>query len=347
MRYICDMAKYRIGILMGGYSSEVEISLLSGQTVYDHLDRQYFEPYRIHILPEGWNVLDTSGEMHPINKNDFSAHINGERMTFDALFNAIHGTPGEDGLMQGYLSLLDIPHTSCDAFEAALTFNKAECNLLLTTLGVRVAPSVLTHSKVDPSAVREACVKKQLKLPVFVKPSRSGSSFGVSKVDRWDDLPQALLFAAKEDHRLVIEQGILGTEVGCGIARIKGEPAVLEITEIIPKKAFFDYEAKYSGASEEVTPARLSKMVSDEIKSITHFVYEHLHLRGVVRCDFIVDQVTQRPVLIEINSIPGMSPASIIPQQVVASGRTLSEFFTLLLQETLRDAQDRSFPRVL
>jgi D-alanine-D-alanine ligase len=341
------MQRYRIGVLMGGSSSEVEISLQSGQAVFEHLDRNLFEPYRVHLLPSGWTVLDDEGHAHPIDRNDFSFERSGQKIHFDALFNAIHGKPGEDGTLQGYLDLLNLPYTGCSTLEMALTFDKAACNIQAAALGIRTSPSVHTPALADPAAVRRACDQKGLRLPVFVKPTRSGSSFGVSKVDRWDDLAAALVAAGAENSHALVEQGVLGTEVGCGVARLNGVATVLEITEIVSENAFFDYEAKYQGASQEITPARLPKATSEEIREMALHLYEGLNLKGVVRCDFIVEQASGRPTLIEINSVPGLGPASIVPQQVVASGRTLTDFFTLLLHETLRDAQNRAFSRVL
>jgi D-alanine-D-alanine ligase len=341
------MQRYRIGVLMGGSSSEVQISLQSGQAVYEHLDRSLFEPYRIHILPDGWHVLDDEGRSHEVDRNDFSCRMDGQKIQFDALFNAIHGKPGEDGTLQGYLELLGIPYTGCAPLEMALTFDKAACNVQAAALGVPTAPSVHTDATADPATVRQQCADRGLRLPVFVKPTRSGSSFGVTKVNRWDDLPAALAEAGKESPFALVEQGVLGTEVGCGVARLNGQTTVLEITEIVSENEFFDYEAKYQGASQEITPARLSKATAEEIHALAHRLYTGMHLRGVIRCDFIVDQSTGRPTLIEINSVPGLGPASIVPQQVLASGRTLTDFFTLLLHETLRDAQNRAFSRVL
>ncbi|TNE31482.1 MAG: D-alanine--D-alanine ligase [Bacteroidetes bacterium] len=326
--------KKNVGILMGGYSSEFEISILSGQTVYNNLDRSLYTPFAIHILKDRW-VLVEDGVEYAIDKNDFSAQMNGEKITFDLLFNAIHGNPGEDGILQGYLQLLNIPQTSCDVFESALTFNKAECNRVLSDFGVRVAPSIYLHpgENVDP-----ALVTKLLNFPVFVKPSRSGSSFGVSRVENPGDLEEAVKFARTEDQRVVIEQGVIGTEVGCGVYAKDGKAEILALTEIVPKKSFFDYEAKYQGASEEITPARVSAEVESEIRNITAKVYELLHLKGVVRADYIVEQTSGLPYLIEVNTVPGLSPASIVPQQVRHAGMSLTDFFTLVLEETRRNS---------
>lgn len=323
--------KKTVGVLMGGYSSEFEISILSGRTVMDNLDRELFEPYEIHILKDRW-VMVVEGTEFPIDKNNFSVEYLGNTITFDVLFNAIHGTPGEDGLLQGYLQIMGIPHTSSEAFETALTFNKGECNQVLRDFGIRCAPSIYLHPGEEADT---ADISKRLTLPVFVKPSRSGSSFGVSRVDDLNDMDKAVAFARTEDQRVIIEQGVIGTEVGCGVYRKDGQPRVLSTTEIVPKNAFFDFEAKYKGQSEEITPARIDEAVRVEIENITKKVYDLLHLKGVVRADFIIESSTNLPYLIEVNTVPGLSPASIVPQQVRHSGLTLKDFFTFVLQETL------------
>lgn len=321
--------KKKVGVLMGGYSSEYEISILSGQTVMDHIDRSLFEPFALHILKEEWVLVDGE-DRFPIDKNDFSVTKNGERIEFDILFNAIHGTPGEDGLLQGYLAMLNLPHTSCAAFEASLTFNKGECNQVLRDFGIRCAPSVYIHPGKEADV---EMITKLLQFPVFVKPSRAGSSFGVSRVDRAEQIEEAVKFARTEDDRVIIEQGVIGTEVGCGAYMQDGQVHILALTEIVPKKAFFDYEAKYKGMSEEITPARISAEVEAEIRHVTQRVYELLHLRGVVRVDYIIESQTGMPYLIEVNTVPGLSPASIVPQQVEHAGMSLTNFFTLVLNE--------------
>jgi D-alanine-D-alanine ligase len=300
------MQRYRIGVLMGGSSSEVEISLQSGQAVFEHLDRVLFEPYRVHLLPSGWTVLDDEGHAHPIDRNDFSFERLGQKFHFDALFNAIHGKPGEDGTLQGYLDLLNLPYTGCSTLEMALTFDKAACNIQAAALGIRTSPSVHTPALADPAAVRRACDQKGLRLPVFVKPTRSGSSFGVSKVDRWDDLAAALVAAGAENSHALVEQGVLGTEVGCGVARLNGVATVLEITEIVSENAFFDYEAKYQGASQEITPARLPKATSD-----TPLLRLPISARAIgevkaMRASFTFALST--PTMVKVNSVPARRP---------------------------------------
>lgn len=319
---------------MGGYSSEFEISILSGQTVLENTDTSQYNPYAIHILKDRWVVVH-QGVEYPIDRNTFTAEVAGESISFDVLFNAIHGSPGEDGKLQGYLEMMKLPHTSCDSFESALTFNKAECNRVLKDYGIRCAPSIYLHEgeEVDP-----ALVTRLLNFPVFVKPSRAGSSFGVSRVETVEELDKAIEYARTEDGRVVIEQGVIGTEVGCGVFVRNGVPEVISTTEIVPKKAFFDYEAKYQGASEEITPARVSPDVQSEIESISLNVYRALNLKGIVRIDFIVDGISNLPYLIEVNTVPGLSPASIVPQQVAHAGFSLKDFFTFAIEEAHQKA---------
>ncbi len=323
--------KKTIGVLMGGYSSESQISMQSGQTVLDHLDPSTYDAYAIVVNRSGWTVKHEGNE-YPIDLNTFTCRMNGSELKFDGLFNAIHGTPGEDGLIQGYLSMMKIPHTSCDAFESALTFNKGECNQVLRDFGVRCAPSIYIQPGEN---INHELVTRLLNFPVFVKPSRSGSSFGISRVENTTQLDAALDFARTEDDRVIIEQGVIGTEVGCGVFMKNGEPQIIELTEIVPKNAFFDYKAKYEGESEEITPARISEAAEMEIKNISKKVYKMLHLKGVVRIDFIIEQVTGLPYLIEVNTVPGLSPASIVPQQVKEAGMSLRDFFTFVVEEAI------------
>ena len=320
-----------VGILMGGYSTEYEISLKSGELVYNAIDPNLFTAYKVHILKRGWFVKDAQGE-YAIDKNDFSFIKNDVKITFDVLFNAIHGTPGEDGILQGYLALLNLKHTSCLAFESALTFNKAKCNTLLRQLDVLCANSVFL---VEGENGNPQKIVDYLGLPLFVKPNRAGSSFGISKVESAAKISSAIAKARKEDQEVLIESAVVGREFGCGVARLNGKVKSIAVTEIISERSFFDFEAKYLGASQEITPANISKDLENKMKEITEFAYNSLGLKGVVRTDFIVDDKNNEPYLIEINSVPGLSPESIVPQQIEYAGFTFTQFFTLLLQEAL------------
>ena len=324
--------KKNVGIVMGGYSSEFEISMKSGEVVYRSLSgNNDFNLYRIRIDRKGWVVL--LDREYPVDKNDFTFSFNGEKVAFDVVFNAIHGTPGEDGYLQAYFDLLGVRHTSCDFFESALTFNKAKTNIILSQAGIECPKGKYLNASdpVNPDEIINA-----LGLPLFIKPNRSGSSYGVSRVEDPSKFMEAWEEAAKEDDQIVLESAVSGTEVGCGVARINGIVVPLAITEIVPKKAFFDYEAKYHGASDEITPARISDELAKKIMDRTMYVYKYLGLKGIVRADYIIDASSGEPVFIEANTVPGLSEESIIPQQLKYCGYELSDFFTLVIHEALK-----------
>jgi D-alanine-D-alanine ligase len=324
----CKM-KTRVGILMGGYSSEAGISLQSGETVFKNLDRTIFEPYKVIISRESWHVEDGEAR-HPLLRNTFRFLKDGEEFGFDVVFNAIHGHPGEDGYIQALLELAGVPQSSCGFFESALTMNKHKTNALLKAQGVTVPASrfVLATDVVD-----EAELEKTFGYPLFIKPNRSGSSFGVTKVDKRAQIAPAIREAQKEDGQIIIEEAIIGTEVGCGVVHRNGKTEAIAVTEIVPKRAFFDYQAKYEGASEEITPARVAPAVYEQICRTSERIYDYLGLWGVVRIDYIIRD--EQPYLIEVNSIPGLSPASIIPQQLAYRNWPLPEFFGGLLIDSI------------
>lgn len=322
--------KIRVGIFMGGYSSEAEISILSGQTVYNSLDVEKFEKYKVVISRDSWLVTD-GRDSWPLNRIDLSFERDGKTLHFDVVFNAIHGHPGEDGFMQALLELNHIAHSSCGFFESALTFNKSKTSALAQSRGITI-PRARYITEVASINPKELC--ESFGLPLFIKPNRSGSSFGVSKVNTEDEVLPAITSALKEDHQIVVEEAIIGTEVGCGVVRKNGKTEAIAITEIIPKRAFFDYQAKYEGASEEITPARISDDLYLEISAKSEAIYDYLGLWGVVRIDYIVRDGI--PYLIEINSIPGLAPASIIPQQLAYRAWPLGSFFGGLLEESIQ-----------
>ena len=321
--------KKKVGVFMGGYSPEWKISMQSGQTVMNSLDLNAFDCYKVVIRKNAWEV-EKGDKTWPLNKGDLSFFDGENRITFDVIFNAIHGHPGEDGYLQALFELAEIPHSSCGFFESALTFNKNKTNALLSKQGHIIPKSrlILKGDEIDPE---EVC--NHFNLPLFIKPNRSGSSFGVSKVSSQDYILPAIEAALKEDDQVIIEEAILGKEVGCGVVNRNGKVEAIAITEIVPKKEFFDYEAKYQGASEEITPARIDSHLYDEICSISERIYKYLNLWGVIRIDFIIrDEI---PYLIEVNSIPGLSPASIVPQQLAYRGWALPEFFGGLLNDSI------------
>ncbi|HEY0046484.1 MAG TPA: D-alanine--D-alanine ligase [Flavobacterium sp.] len=312
-----------IAIIMGGYSSEVEISLISGNVVHQYLDKQAYKTFRIHILRQGWFYVDDQDNKYPIDKNDFSfTDIEGQRITFDAVFNAIHGTPGEDGLMQAYFQLLGIPQTSCGYYQAALTFNKRDLLSVLKPYGIKTAKSYYLNAG---DSIDESAIIDTVGLPCFVKPNRAGSSFGISKVKAREELSAAIEKAYIEDDEIIIESFLEGTEVSVGVINFGGEVTVLPITEIVSENDFFDYEAKYLGKSQEITPARISEDVASHVRSVAKRVYEILKMTGFSRSEYIL--VNNEPHLLEVNTIPGLTTESLLPQQAREAGISLTELF--------------------
>lgn len=307
---------------MGGYSSEYQISLISGNVVSENLDLNKYTPYCIHILKDKWVYVDVNKNEYPIDKNDFSVTVNNEKINFDVVFNAIHGTPGEDGLMQAYLQLLNIPQTSCDFYQAALTFNKRDMLSVLKPYGIKSAISYYLNLGDN---INEDQIIQRVGLPCFVKPNRSGSSFGISMVKESKDLLEAIEKAYKEDNEIIIESYLKGTEVSVGVINYKGNITVLPITEIVSENDFFDYEAKYEGKSNEITPARISEEEKLKIEDIAKRIYIILNMDGFSRSEFIL--VGGEPFLLEMNTIPGLTNESILPKQAKVANITLPELF--------------------
>lgn len=321
----------KIAIIMGGYSSEYKISLSSGNVVYQNLDKTKFKGYRIHIFKEKWVYVDDNDAEFPIDKNDFSVTISNEKITFDAVFNAIHGTPGEDGLMQAYFELLGIPQNSCDYYQAALTFNKRDLLSVLKPYGIKSATSYYLNLGDE---IKQDEILDKVGLPCFVKPNKSGSSFGISKVKTKDELLFAIANAYKEDNEIIIESFLDGTEVSVGVINYKGETVVLPITEIVSENDFFDYEAKYLGKSQEITPARISEDIAEKIRAVAKKAYTILKMSGFSRSEFII--VDGEPFMLEMNTIPGLTTESLIPQQARAAGITLEDLFTNSIELALQ-----------
>lgn len=311
-----------VAIIMGGYSSEYKISLTSGNVVYNFLDKTKYKAYRIHIFKEKWVYVDEADVAFPINKDDFSVEVNDTKITFDVVFNAIHGTPGEDGLMQAYFELLGIKHTSCDYYQAALTFNKRDLLSVLKPYGIKTAISY--YLNLGDSINPEEIITK-VGLPCFVKPNKSGSSFGISKVKTNEELIPAIEIAYKEDTEIIIESFLDGTEVSVGVINYKGKTTVLPITEIVSENEFFDYEAKYLGKSNEITPARISDELKQKIETISKRAYDVLKMKGFSRTEFII--VNNEPYMLEMNTVPGLTTESILPQQAREAGISLPELF--------------------
>jgi len=321
-----------VAIVMGGYSSEYKISLTSGNVVFNQLDKTKYHLFRIHILPEKWVYVDENEKEFPINKHDFSVTIDGKTVFFDVVFNAIHGTPGEDGLLQAYFQLLGIPQTSCDYYQAALTFNKRDLLSVLKPYGIKTATSF--YLNMGDTINQEEIISK-VGLPCFVKPNKSGSSFGISKVKSLEELLPAIENAYKEDNEIIIESFLDGTEVSVGVINFKGEIKVLPITEIVSENDFFDYEAKYLGKSKEITPARISEELKVKIENVAKRAYEVLKMKGFSRSEFII--VNNEPHMLEMNTIPGLTTESILPQQAREAGISLPELFENAIELALKN----------
>lgn len=322
--------KKNIALVTGGYSGESVISYKSAETIRKNLDTAKWNCFLIDIHPDGWFYVDAAGNRSPVDKNDFSIRTNEGSVRFDAVLIGLHGTPGEDGKLQGYFDCLGIPYTSCDAATSALTFNKRYTVAVAAFAGIPVARSLhlFRHSAVQPEAILG-----QLKLPLFVKPNNGGSSLGMSKVTEAAQLPAALEKAFDVDEQVLVEEGIVGREFTIGVFRTKGKVITLPITEIITHNEFFDYAAKYEGKSREVTPAEVDEQIADQVRAEARKAYAVFNCRGVVRMDFIYQADEAKPYLLEINTVPGQSEASIVPQQVRAMGWTLTEFYTALVEE--------------
>jgi D-alanine-D-alanine ligase len=281
------------------------------------------------IRKTNWYWEDSKGRYHNIDKNDFSLVTDEYRIKFDGVFIAIHGTPGENGLLQGYFDILGIPYTSCSAFCSALTFNKQACKLFLKEYKIPMAVAKFIRKGDNPDPV---AIIKHTGLPCFVKPNNSGSSFGVTKVKKIEELLPAIEFAFKESHEVLVEAFMNGREVACGVVKTRNERFVFPVTEIISKKEFFDYEAKYTnGFSDEITPAELPAAVSDEVQRLSSLIYDLLDCKGIVRVDFIV--IADKPYFLEINTVPGMTKESIVPKQAAASGLSASDLYSMVVED--------------
>ncbi|RYZ18886.1 MAG: D-alanine--D-alanine ligase, partial [Sphingobacteriales bacterium] len=303
-------------------------------TISANLDPEFYNIYKIDISPSGWLYEVSDGRRIPIDKNDFTLHLDNQKVTFDAVFIAMHGTPGEDGKLQGYFDTLQIPYTSCDAATSAITFNKRYTVAVAKMAGIAVANSVLLFRNVP---VNVETVSGQVKFPVFVKPNNGGSSIGMSKVDRAEDLQAAIEKAFREDKQVLVEEMIQGREFTVGVFKTKGEVIVLPITEVKAHddKSFFDFEAKYQGKSTETTPAEVDESIAERIGDAAKKIYAVFNCRGVVRIDFIYHEASGQPHMLEINTVPGQSEHSVIPQQVRAAGLDLKAFYGALVEQAL------------
>jgi D-alanine-D-alanine ligase len=324
--------KKKVALVTGGLSGEAQISYKSAITVNGNLDRNKFEVYQIDINPSGWWYTPDNEAPQKVNRDDFSITDGGSKINFDVVLLCIHGTPGEDGKLQGYFDMLGLPYTSCDAATSALTFNKRYTVAVAAFGGISVANSMhlFKHTPVSPENILA-----KLQLPVFVKPNNGGSSIGMSKVTTADALAPALEKAFKEDTQVLVEEFISGREFTIGVFKTNGTLQVLPITEIETSNDFFDFEAKYQGKSVETTPALIAETMQSQLEAAAKRVYEVLNCRGVVRIDFIYNEEKGLPYMLEVNTVPGQSAASVIPQQVKAMGMSLQEFYTSIVEESL------------
>jgi len=310
-----------IAVVAGGYSDEYVVSLKSCELVYESLNPEKYNRVRVRILKDGW-FAEIDGEKLPINKEDFSYERNGQKRKFDCIVNIIHGTPGEDGYMQAYWQLIGIPYTGCNFYQSALTFNKKDCIAVLEKYGIPHAKSVYIHKDFGYDL---DLITEKVGLPCFVKPNQSGSSLGISKVKSKEDFIPALEKAFKEDKEVLIESFLDGTEVSVGVVRFNGKSIVVGITEIVSHNEFFDYEAKYEGASDEITPARLDDETRKKVEEISLRAYNSLQMTGISRSEYII--VNGIPHFLEMNTLPGFSPASIFPQQASHANLALQDLF--------------------
>jgi D-alanine-D-alanine ligase len=325
--------KKNIALVTGGFSGEAVISYKSAVTIDTNLDRNLFNVYKIDINSAGWFHELPDGRKVSVDKNDFSLPIDNETIRFDAVFIGMHGTPGEDGKLQGYFDTLGIPYTGCDAATSALTFNKRYATAVAGTSGIAVAKSVILFKNnfTSPDEIIDV-----LKFPVFIKPNNGGSSIGMSKVNKSsDELGMAIEKAFREDSQVLVEEMINGREFTIGVFKSLENIIVLPLTEVKADAdmSFFDFEAKYQGKSTETTPAIVEEVIADKLRDAARKVYAVFNCRGVVRIDFIYNEEEGRPYMLEVNTVPGQSEASIVPQQVKAMGWSLKEFYTKLVME--------------
>jgi D-alanine-D-alanine ligase len=334
------MAKLNVALLAGGYSGERVISLGSAAVAEKHINPRRFNVYKIDIDRENWTYVKPDGGEILVDKNDFSLKIGRKKINFDVVLMIIHGTPGEDGKLQGYFDMLKIPYTSCDAITSALTFNKRWTVATAAFSDIHVAKSLHlfkdTPLPINSGQVSTNEILGTLKLPVFVKPNNGGSSIGMSKVNKAKDLEGALEKAFKEDDQILVEEFVKGREFTVGVMETKGKLLVLPICEVVSKKDFFDYEAKYEGASEELIPAPIEKKQTTVLQNTAKRIYQIFNCKGIVRIDFIWNDTTDTPYMLEINTVPGQSESSIVPQMVKAHGWTMQEFYTRQIEEALK-----------
>lgn len=320
-----------IAIVAGGDSSEWQVSLRSAAGLNEFIPSEKYTKYIVTVVGKTWQVELPSGEKAPIDKNDFSFMLDGEKVKFDFAYITIHGTPGENGILQGYFDLIGLPYSCCGVLAASLTFDKYPCNRYLKSFGVNVAESVWLHrgDKID-----EKLIAEKVGLPCFVKPCDGGSSFGVTKVKTLEEMPLAIEKAFAEGKEVMVEALMTGTEVTCGMYRTREKEVVFPITEVVTANEFFDYDAKYNGQVEEITPARLSEEWTRNVQNETRKIYSALNAKGIIRVDYIIEP-SGKINLLEVNTTPGMTATSFIPQQVRAAGLDIRDVMSDIIENEL------------
>lgn len=317
-----------IAIVAGGDTSEYEISLRSAQGIYSFIDKEKYTLYIVGMHGLDWHVRLDDGRILPIDRNDFSFQLDGQKVKFDFAYITIHGTPGEDGRLQGYFDMLHIPYSCCGVLAAALTYDKFACNQYLHAYGVRIAESLLLR---QGQTITDDEVVEKIGLPCFIKPSLGGSSFGVTKVKTREQIQPAIAKAFDEAQEVLVEAFMDGTELTCGCYKTRDKSVVFPVTEMVSHNEYFDYKAKYNGESDEITPARISDELSDRVKKLTSAIYDILGAQGIIRVDYIVtggDKIN----LLEVNTTPGMTVTSFIPQQVRAAGLDIKDVMTDIIE---------------
>ena len=322
------MKKRTIAIIAGGDSSELPVSLRSAQGIYSFIDKERYNLYIVEMQGKRWEVVLPNGEKTPIDRNDFSFTENGEKKIFDFAYITIHGTPGENGILQGYFDLLEIPYSSCNVLVSAMTFNKFTCNQYLKGFGIRVSESMVLRKGFE---ILDEEVINKVGLPCFIKPNAGGSSFGVTKVKTKEDIQPAIEKAFGESDEVIIEAYMQGTEITCGCYKTKDKEVVFPITEVVTSNEFFDYDAKYNGQVDEITPARIPEETAERVRLLTSAIYDILGCDGIIRIDYIITE-GEKVNLLEINTTPGMTATSFIPQQVRAAGLDIKDVMTEIIE---------------
>lgn len=320
--------KRTIAIVAGGDSSEFPVSLRSAQGLYSFMDKEKYTVYIVEMKGLCWEAVLPDGNKTAVDRNDFSFLLNGEKITFDFTYIIIHGTPGENGLLQGYFDLLHIPYSTCDVLASALTFNKFALNHYLQGFGIRISDSLLVRKGSD---ISDQDVIEKIGLPCFIKPNEGGSSFGVTKVKTAEQIRPAIEKAMHESDEVMVEAFMAGTEITCGCYKTRTKEVVFPITEVVSKNEFFDYAAKYDGESQEITPARLDDDTTRRVKTLTSAIYDILGCEGIIRVDYIITE-GGKINLLEVNTTPGMTATSFIPQQVRAAGLDMKDVLTDIIE---------------